>query len=254
MHNPVRHLVVASEEAVATMEHLVLQVPPNAKYQTAARIAARDGRTLVFVRTKLAADRVAAQLREAGVLACSLHGGKSQHERNSVLESFKNGTVPVLVATDVAARGIHVDDINLVLQVDPAGDSKDYLHRSGRTARAGGRGTVLTLVLPHQRREVERLTTGAGVTAAWHQMVRDDASGREMVDALTGGREPSGIGVAEPRLRTERRGAPNRGPRRPAAAGGGYRGTRDAEHGRPAARGQHRRSSSDRARQGDRQY
>ena len=254
MHDPVRHLVVASEEAVATMEHLVLQVPPNAKYQTAARIAARDGRTLVFVRTKLAADRVAAQLREAGVLACSLHGGKSQHERNSVLEGFKNGTVPVLVATDVAARGIHVDDINLVLQVDPAGDSKDYLHRSGRTARAGGRGTVLTLVLPHQRREVERLTTGAGVTAAWHQMVRDDASGRQMVDALTGGREPSGIGVAEPRFRTERRSAPNRGPRRPAAAGGGYRGTRDAEHGRPAAHGQHRRGSSDRARQGDRQY
>jgi len=168
--------------------------------------------------------------------------------------SFKNGTVPVLVATDVAARGIHVDDINLVLQVDPAGDSKDYLHRSGRTARAGGRGTVLTLVLPHQRREVERLTTGAGVTAAWHQMVRDDASGRQMVDALTGGREPSGIGVAEPRFRTERRSAPNRGPRRPAAAGGGYRGTRDAEHGRPAAHGQHRRGSSDRARQGDRQY
>src|SRR5665647_940517 len=104
MHDPVRHSIVASEEAVATMEHLVLQVPPNAKYQTAARIAAREGRTLVFVRTKLAADRVAAQLREAGVLACSLHGGKSQHERNSVLESFQHGTVPVLPAPDVAAR------------------------------------------------------------------------------------------------------------------------------------------------------
>jgi superfamily II DNA/RNA helicase len=254
MHDPVRHSIVDSKEAVATMEHLVLQVPPNAKYQTAARIAARDGRTLVFVRTKLAADRVAAQLREAGVLACSLHGGKSQHERNSVLEGFKNGTVPVLVATDVAARGIHVDDIKLVLQVDPAGDSKDYLHRSGRTARAGGHGTVLTLVLPHQRREVERLTTGAGVSATWHQMHRDDDTGRQMVDALTGGHEPSGIGVAEPRLRTERRGAPNRGPRRPAGSGGGYRGNRDAEHGRPAEHGQHRRGSSDRARQGDRQY
>jgi len=253
MHDPVRHSVVASKESVATMEHLVLQVPPNAKYQTAARIAAREGRTLVFVRTKLAADRVAAQLREVGVLACALHGGKSQHERNSVLAGFKDGTVPVLVATDVAARGIHVDDVNLVLQVDPAGDSKDYLHRAGRTARAGGSGTVLTLALPHQRREVERLTTGAGVSAAWHQMHRDDEPGRRMVDELTGGREPSGIGVSEPRFRTERRGAPNRGPRRPAGSGG-YRGTRDGEHGRPAARGPQRRGSSDRARQGERQH
>ncbi len=94
----------------------------------------------------------------AGVAAAALHGGLAQGARNAVLNAFKEGTLPVLVATDVAARGIHVDDIGLVLQVDPPQDHKDYLHRAGRTARAGGRGTVVTLALPHQRRAVERLT------------------------------------------------------------------------------------------------
>src|SRR4029079_5039066 len=123
------------------------------------------GRTVVFVRTKLGADRVATQLREAGVFAAALHRGLNQGAPNRVLGAFREGTLPVLVATDVAARGIHVDDVSVVLQVDPPADHKDYLHRSGRTARAGEAGTVVTLALPHQRRTMERQLRDAGVDA-----------------------------------------------------------------------------------------
>ena len=122
-----------------------------------AEIAGRPGRTLIFVRTQLGADRVAEQLRAAGVLAGALHGGLAQGARTRILAAFRDGSLPTLVATDVAARGIHVDDVGLVLQVDPPHGSKEYLHRAGRTARAGGTGQVVTLVLPHQRREVSRL-------------------------------------------------------------------------------------------------
>ncbi len=97
---------------------------------------------------------MAEQLRAAGVLAGALHGGLAQGLRTRILAAFRDGTLPTLVATDVAARGIHVDDVGLVLQVDPPHGSKEYLHRAGRTARAGGKGQVITLVLPHQRREV----------------------------------------------------------------------------------------------------
>jgi superfamily II DNA/RNA helicase len=113
-------------------------------------------------------DRVAEQLRDAGVLADALHGGMTQGARTATLGDFKDGYVNVLVATDVAARGIHVDDVDLVLNVDPAGDHKDYLHRSGRTARAGRSGTVVTLILPHQRRGAFRLLEDAGVEATRH--------------------------------------------------------------------------------------
>ena len=145
----------STDEAVAsvtTMRHHVLLIEPNHKKVITAEVANRPGRTLVFVRTKLGADRVAQQLREQGVLAAALHGGLSQGVRNRVLGAFREGTLPVLVATDVAARGIHVDDVSVVLQVDPPADHKDYLHRAGRTARAGETGTVVTLALPHQRR------------------------------------------------------------------------------------------------------
>ncbi len=106
-----------------------------------AEIAGRAGRTVVFVRTQRGADRVAEQLREAGVLAGALHGGLAQGARTRILAAFKDGRLPVLVATDVAARGIHVDEVGLVLQVDPPAGPKEYLHRAGRTARAGGTGS-----------------------------------------------------------------------------------------------------------------
>ncbi|MEZ0092860.1 DEAD/DEAH box helicase [Streptacidiphilus sp. EB129] len=168
LKNPVTHEVDPSAGAVTTMTHHVLVVKPKDKAPVTNAIAARKGRTIIFVRTQMGCDRVAEQLRDAGVLADALHGGMTQGARTRTLGDFKDGYVNVLVATDVAARGIHVDGIDLVLNVDPAGDHKDYLHRSGRTARAGKSGTVVTLILPHQRRGVFRLLEDAGVEATRH--------------------------------------------------------------------------------------
>ncbi|MFF4870547.1 DEAD/DEAH box helicase [Streptomyces sp. NPDC000961] len=166
--NPVTHEVDPSAGAVTTMTHHVLVVKPKDKAPVTAAIAARKGRTIIFVRTQLGADRIAEQLRESGVKADALHGGMTQGARTRTLADFKDGYVNALVATDVAARGIHVDGIDLVLNVDPAGDHKDYLHRSGRTARAGRSGVVVSLALPHQRRQIFRLMEDAGVDASRH--------------------------------------------------------------------------------------
>ncbi|WP_030685377.1 DEAD/DEAH box helicase [Streptomyces globisporus] len=166
--DPVTHEVDPSAGAVTTMTHHVLVVKPKDKAPVTAAIAARKGRTIIFVRTQLGADRIAEQLQDTGVKADALHGGMTQGARTRVLEDFKKGYVNALVATDVAARGIHVDGIDLVLNVDPAGDHKDYLHRSGRTARAGRSGVVVSLALPHQRRQIFRLMEDAGVDASRH--------------------------------------------------------------------------------------
>ncbi|MEO3972587.1 DEAD/DEAH box helicase [Streptomyces sp. CAU 1734] len=166
--NPVSHEVDSAQGNVTTMTHHVLVVKPKDKAPVTAAIAARKGRTIIFVRTQLGADRIAEQLQDSGVKADALHGGMTQGARTRVLEDFKKGYVNALVATDVAARGIHVDGIDLVLNVDPAGDHKDYLHRSGRTARAGKSGTVVSLSLPHQRRQIFRLMEDAGVDASRH--------------------------------------------------------------------------------------
>ncbi|WP_405999910.1 DEAD/DEAH box helicase [Streptomyces sp. NBC_00829] len=168
LSNPVSHEVDSAQGNVTTMTHHVLVVKPKDKAPVTAAIAARKGRTIIFVRTQLGADRIAEQLCDAGVKADALHGGMTQGARTRVLEDFKKGYVNSLVATDVAARGIHVDGIDLVLNVDPAGDHKDYLHRSGRTARAGKSGTVVSLSLPHQRRQIFRLMEDAGVDASRH--------------------------------------------------------------------------------------
>ncbi|MEU3046843.1 DEAD/DEAH box helicase [Streptomyces sp. NPDC006984] len=166
--DPVSHEVDSAQGNVTTMTHHVLVVKPKDKAPVTAAIAAREGRTIIFVRTQLGADRIAEQLRDAGVKADALHGGMTQGARTRTLADFKDGYVNALVATDVAARGIHVDGIDLVLNVDPAGDHKDYLHRSGRTARAGRSGTVVSLSLPHQRRQIFRLMEDAGVDASRH--------------------------------------------------------------------------------------
>ncbi|MFI5544456.1 DEAD/DEAH box helicase, partial [Streptomyces sp. NPDC051815] len=168
LSHPVTHEVDSAQGNVTTMTHHVLVVKPKDKAPVTAAIAARKGRTIIFVRTQLGADRIAEQLVEAGVKADALHGGMTQGARTRVLADFKDGYVNALVATDVAARGIHVDGIDLVLNVDPAGDHKDYLHRSGRTARAGKSGVVVSLALPHQRRQIFRLMEDAGVDASRH--------------------------------------------------------------------------------------
>ena len=233
--DPVTHSTDDAKASVTTMEHHVLLIDPMHKKTITAEVANREGRTVVFVRTKLGADRVALQLREQGVFAAALHGGLNQGARNRVLGAFRDGTLPVLVATDVAARGIHVDDVSVVLQVDPPADHKDYLHRSGRTARAGDKGTVVTLALPHQRKGMERMAREAGIDA----MPTKAVPGDERL-AATGAVSPSGIPVPEDQVRRVLEGE-KRGRRHPGGGGprggqrsGGYRG----QGGRPAPRGE----------------
>jgi superfamily II DNA/RNA helicase len=164
--DPVTHQVDPPAAAVTTMTHHLLQVDARDKQATVNEIAGRDGQVMMFVGTKRGADRLARQLADHGVAAGALHGGRSQEQRTRTLDQFRGGQLRVLVATNVAARGIHIDDLDLVVNIDPPADGKDYLHRGGRTARAGRSGTVITLVLPEQRREVQRLMTSAGVAPA----------------------------------------------------------------------------------------
>ncbi len=227
--HPVTHSTEPTHDETATMDHHLLVVAPGDKASVTSHIAAREGRTILFVRTKHGADRVATQLREQGVAATSIHGGKPQGARTRALAEFREGRTPVLVATDVAARGIHVDDVGLVVHVDPPADSKDYLHRAGRTARAGESGTVVTLVLPHQEREVSRMAQRAGVSATKARVRPGDAG----LIAITGARQPSGIPVPERLARVERRpGRPYRGPAK--AHSRGPRGSGRPSGSRPA--------------------
>ncbi|MFR9796825.1 DEAD/DEAH box helicase [Streptomyces sp. MS06] len=190
--DPVVHSVDPSAGAVTTMEHHVLHLQDETdKKAVTTRIAARDGRVILFLDTKRSADRLAKRLLAVGVRAAALHGGRSQPQRNRTLEQFRNGQVTALVATNVAARGIHVDDLDLVVNVDPPTDHKDYLHRGGRTARAGGSGSVVTLVLPAQKRDVTRLMSDAGVSPRTARVKSGDAE----LASLTGAREPSGVPV-----------------------------------------------------------
>ncbi len=165
LHDPIEHGVGPAGATVRTMDHQVWTVHPLDRLEIVSIVANRPGRTLVFVRTQSEADRVSGTLRSRGIMAGSLHGGLRQGARSRVMAAFKRGDLPVLVATDVAARGIHVDDVSLVLQADMAHDAKDYLHRAGRTARAGESGRVLSLVAPRQRRRMDQIASQVGLDA-----------------------------------------------------------------------------------------
>ncbi|GGS36756.1 DEAD/DEAH box helicase [Streptomyces griseoviridis] len=192
--DPVVHSVDPSAGAVTTMEHHLLHVNDDDKQRTATEIAARDGSVIMFLDTKHAVDRLTKHLLRSGVRAAALHGGKSQPQRTRTLSQFKDGQVTALIATNVAARGIHVDNLDLVVNVDPPGDHKDYLHRGGRTARAGESGSVITLVTPGQRREVTRLLSAAGIVP----QVTRVRPGEEELTRITGAQAPSGIPVVIP--------------------------------------------------------
>ncbi|MEV6941829.1 DEAD/DEAH box helicase [Streptomyces sp. NPDC051172] len=237
LHDPVVHSVDPSAGAVTTMEHHLLHVDDAGKHTTATEIAARDGRVIMFLDTKHAVDRLTKHLLSVGVRASALHGGKSQSQRNRTLAQFKDGHVTALVATNVAARGIHVEGLDLVVNVDPPGDHKDYLHRGGRTARAGESGTVVTLVLPHQRRAMDRLMADADITP---RIVRV-RPGEAELHRITGARTPSGVPVTLPapvQERPESRGSVGRHHRsRAADRGRSGQGAGRGGSGRAAARG-----------------
>ncbi|GGU57028.1 DEAD/DEAH box helicase [Kitasatospora aureofaciens] len=238
LKDPVAHSVDPSAGAVSTMEHHVLHVQNFDKDATIAHIASRDGRVIMFIDTKHGADRLVDDLLANGVKAAALHGGKSQPQRTRTLEQFRTGQVTALIATNVAARGIHVDGLDLVVNVDPPGDHTDYLHRGGRTARAGESGTVVTLVLPNQRRGMARVMATAGITPVTTRV----SAGDEELARITGARVPTGIPTVIPDPVVER-------PRRsPSASRGGRSRPADAAGDARAAYGRDGQGSSGRRR------
>jgi superfamily II DNA/RNA helicase len=163
LHDPVTHSVDSGDSPAANMTHHVLHVSKEGRLQVLTDLTAAPGKTMVFTRTKHGAKSLARQLNARGVPTVELHGNLSQGARTRNLSAFGSGSATTLVATDIAARGIHVDDVSLVVHADPPVEHKAYLHRSGRTARAGAEGTVVTLMLDAQVRDVRALTRKAGI-------------------------------------------------------------------------------------------
>ncbi|MGW3278657.1 DEAD/DEAH box helicase [Nocardia rhamnosiphila] len=192
LRDPVTHTVAPEPETTPATHH-ILYVEPADKPAVLAEIAARDGRTLLFARTQYGAEKLTRRLRDQGIRVASLHGGKAQNRRIRTLSAFADGGISALVATDIAARGIHVDAVSLVVHADPPADAKDYVHRAGRTARAGASGTVITVVTPDQRAEVTALTRAAEVPVVEHTVRPGDREVRR----LTGARTPPGPEAAK---------------------------------------------------------
>jgi superfamily II DNA/RNA helicase len=182
LHSPVTHSVDSAASPVPAMTHHVFHVSRDNKPAVVRELVAGHGRTLAFTRTKHAAKKLAKQLTASGIPAVDLHGNLSQSARQRNLAAFGEGTTRVLVATDIAARGIHVDDVTLVVHVDPPAEHKAYLHRSGRTARAGAEGVVVTVSTPDERGDTRTLMRQAGI----HPTSVDVAPGHPAISALTG--------------------------------------------------------------------
>ena len=174
LHAPVTHSVDSERSPVATMTHHVLHIEPEHRLALVVDLAAAPGRTIVFTRTKHGARKLARQLAAAHIPAVELHGNLAHNARARNLAAFVSGEASTLVATDIAARGIHVDDVALVVHADPPVEHKAYLHRSGRTARAGASGTVITLMTDAQRKEVGELTRKAGIKATTTRLAPGD--------------------------------------------------------------------------------
>ncbi|MGH3464729.1 MAG: DEAD/DEAH box helicase [Kribbellaceae bacterium] len=232
---PVTHSVDPVTSPVGTIDHHVLHIPADARLPVLVDLTAAPGRTLVFTRTKHAAKALTRRLIASGVPAVELHGNLSQGARTRNLDAFSGGTATTLVATDIAARGIHVDDVALVIHADPPIEHKAYLHRSGRTARAGASGTVVTLMTDAQRRDVHDLARRAGIAPtitrlrAGDPLLSELAPGERVFVApaerpATPERQPSGQQARRSSTGTgRRRGARTRGSarREPAARGSG---------------------------------
>ncbi len=267
LHTPVMHSVDEANSPVAAMTHHVFEVAGvDEKKRMITALASGQGRRILFMRTKHQAKKLAKSLTEQGIPAVDLHGNLSQPARDRNLAAFGDGSVRVLVATDVAARGVHVDDIELVIHVDPPMEHKAYLHRSGRTARAGSEGDVVTIVLPEQRRDTATLLKKAAISVQPQQVTADSAPVHRLIgdvaapvafDALPAvlRRQPEGGGRSQganaQRKRTAREGAPagQGGRGRGGNGGGSGRGGRSAQGGSGAstAGGERRQAAPARA-------
>jgi superfamily II DNA/RNA helicase len=190
LSNPVTHQADSAQSPVATMAHHIFHVHRDARLDVLLDLTSAPGRKVVFTRTKHGAKKLAKQLNASGVPAVELHGNLGQGARDRNMAAFHEGKASTLVATDIAARGIHVDDVSLVIHADPPVEHKAYLHRSGRTARAGNDGTVITLMTDDQVADVRQLTTKAGIRAkttrlgVGHPMLLEVAPGERVA---TGG-------------------------------------------------------------------
>jgi len=222
--NPVTHQADSAQSPVATMSHHVLHVDREARLPILVDLASAPGRTVVFTRTKRGAKTLARQLNANGVPSVELHGNLSQNARTRNMDAFHSGKAAALVATDIAARGIHVDDVALVIHADPPAEHKAYLHRSGRTARAGNEGTVVTLMTSEQSRDVRDLTRAAGIkptttriSGTRHPVLTELAPGER---ELPGGLELAVPTAAPARPRNSSGGGSNNR-RRPSGQGSG---------------------------------
>jgi superfamily II DNA/RNA helicase len=223
LHNPVTHQADSVQAPVSEMSHHVLHVDRDQRLSVLVDLTSAPGRTMVFTRTKYGAKALARQLNKSGVPTVELHGNLGQGARTRNLDAFQSGKAAALVATDIAARGIHVDDVALVVHADPPAEHKAYLHRSGRTARAGNVGTVVTLMTSEQVRDVRDLTRAAGIKptttriqGSTHPVLLELAPGERK---LTAGLEPAA--APSPQTRSGGGGGGGRGGRRRGGGGGG---------------------------------
>ncbi len=215
LRSPVTHQADSVQSPISTMDHHVLHIGREHRVAVLVDLASAPGRTVVFTRTKHGAKALARQLNKSGVPAVELHGNLSQNARTRNMAAFHAGKAGTLVATDIAARGIHVDDVALVIHADPPVEHKAYLHRSGRTARAGAAGTVITLMTDEQVRDVRSLTRAAGIKPTTTKI---DGANHPMLVQLAPGKRitvPGGLVVDVP--------SEDRPSSRPAGSGGGGR-------------------------------
>jgi superfamily II DNA/RNA helicase len=252
--NPVTHEADSAQSPVSTMSHHVLHVTRDQRVPILVDLTSAPGRTVVFTRTKYGAKALARQLNSNGVPSVELHGNLSQNARTRNMEAFHSGSATTLVATDIAARGIHVDDVALVVHADPPVEHKAYLHRSGRTARAGAEGTVITLMTDEQVRDVRDLTRLAGikptttkVNGPGHPMLVELAPGERskpgglVVDVPSSGGGGRSTGANAQRKRARSQGQTNGQSRRGNPTGGAPAGAPGAKAGSTGG-GQRRRS------------
>ncbi len=235
--NPVRHEVTPPERDAGRVTHHLWEVERTERTNLTAQLIARTGTTVVFSRTRHGADRIAQQLRKLGVTAAPIHGSRSQAQRDRALAAFASGEVQALVATDVAARGIHVDGVACVVHYDLPPDPKDYVHRSGRTGRAEADGTVVAFVLADQRKLAGQIVRAVGldttVSAPALDAVGDPGVAAVAVAAAAAARAAREPGEARTGSQPRRTGRPehrndHRGDRRPTGGTGGSRGSRDS--------------------------
>jgi superfamily II DNA/RNA helicase len=250
LSSPVVHEADSAQSPVATMDHHVLHLTRENRLPVLVDLTSAPGRTVVFTRTKHGAKALARQLNKNGVPSVDLHGNLSQNARTRNMDAFHSGKATTLVATDIAARGIHVDDVALVVHADPPTEHKAYLHRSGRTARAGASGTVITLMTDEQVRDVRALTRAAGIKPTTTRV--DGAKHPVLVQLAPGERTltPGGLEIEVPTQPQRGSGSGSGGSARKPSGGGGGRRSRGGQGGGGRSSGGGQRSGGGQAKQG----